>query len=63
MQTIESALINYLQKDASRKGTSLFIRSDSQMDLESCLNLCSMIEDAGFKNIQILGQSRQLNGL
>ena len=63
MQTIESALINYLQKDASRKGTSLIIRSDSQMDLESFLNLCSMIEGAGYKNIQILGQSRQLNSL
>ena len=63
MQTIESALINYLQKDASRKGTSLIIRSDSQMDLESFLNLCSMVEDAGYKNIQILGQSKTLNGL
>ena len=62
MKTIESALINYLQKDASRKGSSLIIRSDSQMDLESFLNLCSMVEDAGYKNIQILGQSKALNG-
>ena len=63
MQTIESALNNYLQKVSSRKGTSLIIRSDSQMDLESFLNLCSMVEDAGYKNIQILGQSKALNGL
>ena len=63
MQTIESALNNYLKKNTSRKGTSLIIRSDSQIDLESFLNLCSMVENAGFKNIQILGQSEALDGL
>lgn len=61
MQTIESALNNYLKKDTSRKGTSLIIRSDSQIDLESFLNLCRMVEDAGYKNIQILGQSGSEN--
>ncbi|MDA0849000.1 MAG: biopolymer transporter ExbD [Verrucomicrobia bacterium] len=63
MQTIESALNGYLKKEASRKGTSLIIRSDSQIDLESFLKLCSMVEDAGYKNIQILGQSEAINGL
>jgi biopolymer transport protein ExbD len=63
MQTIESALNDYLNKEASRKGTSLIIRSDSQIDLESFLKLCSMVEDAGYKNIQILGQSEAINGL
>lgn len=63
MQTIESALNSYLEKDASRKGTSLIIRSDSQIDLESFLFLCSMVEDAGYKNIQILGQSETMKGL
>ena len=63
MQTIESALNDYIKKEASRKGTSLIIRSDSQIDLESFLKLCSMVEDAGYKNIQILGQSEAINGL
>ena len=63
MQTIESALKNYLQQDISRKGASLIIRSDSKMELESFLNLCSMVEDAGYKNIQILGQSKALKNL
>ena len=62
MQTIESALKNYLQQDISRKGAS-FNRSDSKMELESFLNLCSMVEDAGYKNIQILGQSKTLKNL
>jgi biopolymer transport protein ExbD len=62
MQTIGSALNSYLKKEASRKGTSLIIRSDSQIDLESFLKLCSMVEDAGYKNIQILGQSETING-
>ena len=61
MRTIDSALKNFLLKDVSRKGTSLIIRSDSQMDLESFLNLCSMVEDAGYRNIQILGQSKEQN--
>ena len=61
MQTIELALKNYLQKESSRKEVSLVIRSDSQMNLESFLNLCSMVENAGYKNIQILGQSKVLN--
>ena len=64
MQTIESALNNYLQKKMHQeKERALIIRSDSQMDLESFLNLCSMVEDAGYKNIQILGQSKALNSL
>ena len=63
MQTIESTLNDYIKKEASRKGTSLIIRSDSQIDLESFLKLCSMVEDAGYKNIQILGQSEAINGL
>jgi len=63
MKTIESALNDYIKKEASRKGTSLIIRSDSQIDLESFLKLCSMVEDAGYKNIQILGQSEAINGL
>jgi biopolymer transport protein ExbD len=54
-------LNNYLKKDTSRKGTSLIIRSDSQIDLESFLNLCRMVEDSGYKNIQILGQSGSEN--
>ena len=63
MQTIESALNGYINNEVSRKGTSLIIRSDSQIDLESFLKLCSMVEDAGYKNIQILGQSEAINGL
>ena len=62
MKTIDAALNDYLKKDASRKATSLVIRSDSQMDLEIFLNLCSMVENAGYKNIQILGQPKALNG-
>ena len=61
MQTIEAALNSYIKKDVSRKGTSLIIRSDSQIDLESFLKLCSLVEDAGYKNIQILGQSDTVN--
>ena len=63
MQTIGSALNNYLKKDPSRRGTSLIIRSDSQMELELFLNLCSMVEDAGYRNIQIVGQSKAMNVL
>ena len=63
MQTIESALNSYLIKEGTRQGTSLIIRSDSQIDLESFLKLCSMVENAGYKNIQILGRSEAINGL
>lgn len=63
MKTIESALINYLKEDANSRETSLIIRSDSQIGLESFLSLCSMIENAGYKNIQILGQSETVDGM
>ena len=63
MQTIKSALENYSLKDTSIKDTSLIIRSDSKMELESFLKLCSMIEDAGYGNIQILAQPEKLNEL
>ena len=61
MQTIESALNSFLINEGNRQGTSLIIRSDSQIDLESFLKLCSMVENAGYKNIQILGQSEATN--
>ncbi len=63
LKTIESALESYLEKSLSSRGTSLIIRSDSQIDLESFLSLCSMIENSGYKNIQILGRSETANGI
>ena len=61
MQTIKSALNLYIKNKAFAENKSLIIRSDSQMDIETFLNLCSIIEDAGFKNVQILGQSKVIN--
>ena len=57
LKTIDAALNNYFKKDTTRDNTSVIIRSDSKVDLESFLRLCSIIENAGFRNIQILGQS------
>ena len=60
LKTIHSALNSYLNNKSSNQGTTLIIRSDSQIDLESFLKICSMVEKAGYKNIQILGQSNPI---
>ncbi|MAH40590.1 MAG: hypothetical protein CML08_04230 [Puniceicoccaceae bacterium] len=60
LKTIESALFHFLSKNQSEAGeTSLIIRSDSKLDIESFLELCSMAEKAGYGRIQILGQAKQ----
>lgn len=61
LSTIEPALIHFLVKNQSDKGeTSLIIRSNSNLNLESFLELCSMAEKAGYGRIQILGRTSQL---
>ena len=60
LKTIESALVNFLSKNQSEAGeTSLIIRSDSNLNIESFLELCSMAEKAGYERIQILGRSKK----
>lgn len=61
LNTIKFALERYLEsKNSSKQSPSnitLIIRSDSNLPLESFLDLCSMADDAGYSRIQILGQT------
>ena len=60
LNTIEFALNSFLETrndnlNSSSKFT-LIIRSDSDLPLESFLELCSMAENAGYARVQILGK-------
>ncbi len=55
--SIDSALEQYIQSHPEKTNTSLVIRSDSDMDLESFLDLCSKAEKVGYSSIQIMGQN------
>ena len=60
LNTIEFALNRFLETRNDNSNSSskftLIIRSDSDLPLESFLELCSMAENAGYARVQILGK-------
>lgn len=58
LNTISDAFEKYIASKNAKADHNLIVRSDSQMDLESFLALCSKAEKAGFAHIQIMGQER-----
>tara|TARA_A100001015_G_scaffold148947_1_gene165177 strand:+ start:304 stop:807 length:504 start_codon:yes stop_codon:yes gene_type:complete len=63
LNTIGAAFVNYIKSEGASLDHNLLIRSDSQMDLESFLKLCSMAEQAGFPKVQVMGQAADGNAL
>ena len=58
LDSISSAFEKYIASAENHLDYTLIIRSDSLIDLESFLELCSKAEKVGFSKIQILGQER-----
>ena len=52
LSTIESSFKKHLKSKGDN--ISLLIRSDSKMDLDSFLNLCSIAQRSGFNDVQIM---------
>ncbi|GEM_PF-5707941 len=57
LMSIDSALERYIQSHPEKANTTLVVRSDSDMNLESFLDLCSKAEKVGYSSIQIMGQN------